>query len=68
MKAKVTIEFEIDSMIDVSDEDQKIWFENIIMVADGTLSLYSEDIGDKIAIVKKVSKIQYLDSENKLTL
>jgi hypothetical protein len=60
MKIKLTIEVELEGIIDPNDEDQRIWLEDTILVGDGTLKLHSEDIGDYVGTVKKVSNIQYL--------
>ena len=65
MKIKLTIEVDLEGIIDVNDEDQKIWLEDTILVGDGTLKLHSEDIGDTIGTIKKVSNLQYLEKDKK---
>ncbi len=59
-KIKLTIEIELVDMIDLLDEEQKLWLENEILVGNGDLSLHSSDIGDTVGIVKKVSNVQYV--------
>lgn len=61
MKIKVTLEIELEyGYVTGKDEDEKIWFENEVMVGDGNLVLHSNDIGDTVGIVKKVTNLQYL--------
>ena len=61
MKIKVTLEIELEEgFVTGKDEDEKMWFENEVMVADGNLVLHSNDIGDTVGIVKKVTNLQYL--------
>jgi len=60
MKIKMTIEVEVeDGFLNFSDEDEKIWFENEVLIGDGTLMLHSNEIGDTIGVIKKVSNIKY---------
>ena len=60
MRMKLTIEVELDEAYFFTDEEEVMWFENEILVGDGTLVLYSNEIGDTIGEVKKVSNIKYL--------
>ena len=57
---KLTIEVELDEAYFFTDEEEVMWLENEILVGDGTLVLYSNEIGDTIGEVKKVSNIKYL--------
>ena len=41
-------------------EEEKMWFENEVLIGDGTLMLHSNEIGDTVGIVKKVSNVQYV--------
>jgi len=60
MKIKLTIEVELlENFIDET-EDGKLWLENEVLVGNGDLILHSNDIGDTVAIVKKVSNVQYV--------
>jgi len=61
MKIKVTLEIELeDGFILHADEDDKLWFENEIMVGDGSLILHSNTVGDEVGVVKSVKNLQYL--------
>jgi hypothetical protein len=59
MRIKMTIEVEIEDSFNSMDEEEKMWFENEVLIGDGTLMLHSNEIGDTIGIVKKVSNVQY---------
>lgn len=50
MKVKMLVEFEYDEDIMYGSEDGKEWFFNDVL-ANGELSLYSEEIGDMIGEV-----------------
>jgi hypothetical protein len=59
---KVTLEIElVAGYFETHDEDEKLWFENEVMVADGNLVLHSNDIGDTVGVVKEISDLQYFD-------
>ena len=61
MKIKITIEVEVDGdAFNLSHDEERIWFENEVLIGDGTLLLHNNDIGDTVGVVKKVSNIQYL--------
>jgi len=60
MKIKMTIEVELEDYLFDDSEDTKLWLENEILIADGTLIIHSNEIGDSLGSVKKVSNIQYL--------
>lgn len=60
MKIKVTLEIELEEgYILIADEEEKLWFENEVMVGDGSLLLHSNETGDTIGVVKKVSNLKY---------
>lgn len=59
MKIKLTIEIDVDDNCFSFDEDAKLWLENEILVGDGNLILHSNEIGDTLGVVKKVSNIRY---------
>ena len=63
MILKLTIEVKLDDEVCGNSEDEKLWMENEILVGDGTLLLHSNEIGDTIGEVKKVSNVHWL-SEN----
>jgi hypothetical protein len=60
MKIKMTIEVEVEDTFNFTDEEEKMWFENEVLIGDGTLMLHSNEIGDTVGIVKKVSNVQYV--------
>ncbi len=60
MKIKITIEVEIEGAFNLTDDEERIWFENEVLIGDGTLLLHNNDIGDTVGVVKKVSNIQYI--------
>ena len=62
-KCSVSCRFIFDDEVYGNSEDEKLWMENEILVGDGTLLLHSNEIGDTIGEVKKVSNVQWL-SEN----
>jgi len=57
MILKMTIEVVVDDEIYGTSEYEKIWMENEILVGDGNLLLHSNEIGDTIGSIKKVSNI-----------
>lgn len=59
MKIKITIEVDIEDSFNLEDEEEKLWFENEIMVGNGSLTIHSDEIGDIIGTVKKISNICY---------
>ena len=59
MKIKMTIEVEVEDTFNFTDDEEKMWFENEVLIGDGTLMLHSNEIGDTIGVVKKVSNVQY---------
>ena len=63
MILKLTIEVKLDDEVYGNSEDEKLWMENEILIGDGTLLLHSNEIGDTVGEVKKVSNVQWL-SEN----
>lgn len=60
MKIKMTIIVELDDELYSDSEDEKLWLENEILVGDGNLILHSNEVGDEVGIIKKVTNIQYI--------
>ena len=60
MILKLTIDLNLDDEVYGNSEDEKMWMENEILVGDGTLLLHSNELGDTIGEVKKVSNVQWL--------
>lgn len=59
MKIKMTIEVEIDNKIFGDSEEEKLWFENKVLIDDGSLLLHSNEIGDTIGEIKSVKNIRW---------
>ncbi len=62
MKIKITIEIEVEDSFGLDDKEKsadRMWFENEVLIGDGTLTLHSNEIGDTVGIIKKVSNVQY---------
>jgi hypothetical protein len=62
MRIKMTIEVEVEDTFNFTDEEEKMWFENEVLIGDGTLILHSNEIGDTVGIVKKVTNVKYFYS------
>jgi len=61
---KLTIEVRLDDYVYANSEEEMLWMENEILVGDGNLLLHSNEVGDTIGEVKKVSNIQWIKDEN----
>lgn len=56
----MTIEFNLDeAFFNIDDKKEKEWLVNEILTGNGTLFLHSNEIGDSIANIDKVSNIQF---------
>jgi hypothetical protein len=60
MIIKMTIEVKLDNELYSDSEDEKLWLENEIFIGDGSLILHSNEIGDEVGVIKKITNIQYL--------
>jgi hypothetical protein len=60
MKIQMTIGFELEEDLYPDTEEIRLWLENDILIADGSLILHSNEIGDEVGVIKKVTNIQYL--------
>lgn len=60
MIVRMTIEVQVEDTFGFDSEDEKMWFENEVLVGDGSLILHSNEIGDSVGIIKKVTNIQYI--------
>jgi len=60
MKIKITLELELDDEVFGSSEEEKLWLENEILIANDELFLHSNEIGDVIGKITKVSNLQYV--------
>lgn len=59
MILKLTIEVQLDDDVYDASEEEKLWMENEILIGDGSLILHSNEIGDTIGEVKKVSNVAW---------
>jgi len=59
MKITMTIEVDIESSFNFKHDDERMWFENKVLIGNGTLILHSNEVGDTVGIVKKVSNVKY---------
>lgn len=58
----MTIEIKVDNDIyNLKDEQERLWLENEIFVGDGNLIVHSNDIGDTVGWVSKVTSVQYVE-------
>lgn len=57
----MTIEVELSSGMESKQEDERIWAENEVFIGDGSLIVHSNEIGDEVGVVKKVSKVTWID-------
>jgi hypothetical protein len=68
MKIKMTIEVEIDDeAFGPYDNDNRFWMENEILVGDGSLVLHSNEIGDTVGDILRVSDIVWPSDATKQT-
>ena len=57
----MTIEVEVeDDLFGLKNEEERMWLENELLIGDGSLILHSNEIGDSVGIIKKVTNLQYL--------
>jgi len=63
MKIKMIIEIDLDDAYGTDSEDL-LWLENEILIGNGDLVLNSNDVGDVVGIVRKVSSIEYITTSH----
>ena len=61
-KIKLSIEVELDDNFTL-DDDEKTWLAYSVLSGDGTLSLYSTEIGDTLGVVTKVKNLKFIDEK-----
>jgi len=59
MILKMTIEVKLESGMELKDEEERIWAENEVFIGDGTLILHSNEIGDEVGVIKKVTNVRW---------
>lgn len=57
----MTITVDVSDALYQNTEDEKLWFENEVLVGDRSLLLHSNEIGDVVGEITSVSNIQYID-------
>ena len=57
---KITLEIKLPDVYAL-DEEEKLWLENEILIGDGSLILHSNEIGDEVGTIKKVSNVRWLN-------
>ena len=61
MKVKMTIEVELHIPLEYLSEEEKSWVEKEVLCPEGKLVLFSDEIGDSVGGVTKVSDIRWDD-------
>lgn len=64
MKITFTLEVDIDEEVWCTNEEERIWFEKEVLATDGRLSLFSQEIGDTIGTITKVTNVNYGSGNN----
>lgn len=60
MILRLTIEVNIDDEAHGTSEEERLWLEENVLLGNGTLFLHSNEIGDTIGEVTKVSDVQWI--------
>jgi hypothetical protein len=62
----MTIEIELDDEVYGNlDKEERLWMNTQILVGDGNLSLHSNELGDLIGVVKKVTGLTWIKEKEK---
>lgn len=64
MKIRMTIEVDLVKGMELYDDDERMWAENEVFVGDGNFILHSNEVGDEVGIVKKVSNLTWIEDES----
>lgn len=65
MKVRMTIEIDLgNTFINHKDDEERIWAENEILIGNRELIVHSNEIGDYIGEVTKVSNLTWLDADS----
>ena len=65
MKVRMTIEIDLENtFINHKDDEERIWAENEILIGNRELIVHSNEIGDYIGEVTKVSNLTWLDADS----
>lgn len=65
MKVRLTIEIDLDkNLINYSDDEERMWVENKILIGNKELIVHSNEIGDDVGEVTKVRNLTWLESDS----
>lgn len=65
MKVRLTIEIDLDkNLINFSDDEEKMWVENEVLVGNRELIVHSNEIGDYVGEVTSVKNLTWLDADS----
>ena len=59
MILKMTIEVKLEQGMQLKDDEERMWAENEVLIGDGSLILHSNEIGDGVGVVKKVTNVRW---------
>ena len=62
MKVRMTIEIDLGNTF--TDDEERMWAENEIFIGNRELIVHSNEIGDYIGEVTKVSNLIWLDADS----
>lgn len=63
MKIRITIDVELEPAWQTTDDDERICMESVVLIADGSLILHSNEAGDEIGRVVKVGRVEWIEEE-----
>lgn len=65
MKVRMTIELDLgNDFINYKDDEERMWVENEILIGNRELIVHSNEIGDYVGEVTKVTNLQWLDADS----
>lgn len=65
MKVRMTIELDLgNDFINHKDDEECMWAENEILIGNRELIVHSNEIGDYVGEVTKVSNLTWLDADS----
>lgn len=65
MKVRLTIEIDLDkNLINFSDDEERMWVENEVLIGNRELIVHSNEIGDYVGEVTKVKNLIWLDADS----
>lgn len=64
MKVRMTIEIDLATGMELYDDEERMWAENEIFVGNRELIVHSNEIGDYVGEITKVSNFSWIEDEN----